>query len=78
MKTFSKLIEKDPMLFGAEIKDIITLDGLRLAFPDGFALIRQSNTEPVFTLRFEALTRESCDRYYDITVSTLEKIINDI
>ena len=76
MEEFNELIKENPMFFGTEIKDIITLDGLRIAFPDGFALIRQSNTEPVFTLRFEALTRESCDKYYDITVSTLEKIIN--
>lgn len=78
MKTFSKMLEENPMLLGSKIKDIITLDGLRLSFHDGFALIRQSNTEPVFTLRFEALTRESCDNYYDITVSTLEKIINNV
>ncbi len=33
---------------------IITLDGLRIEFPHGFALIRASNTSPCFVLRFEA------------------------
>ena len=47
-------IKKDEMIFGTKINNIVTLDGLRIIFPDGFALIRQSNTEPVFTLRFEA------------------------
>lgn len=34
--------------------DIITIDGLRAEYTDGFGLIRASNTTPVLTLRFEA------------------------
>lgn len=34
--------------------DIITIDGLRVEYADGFGLIRASNTTPVLTLRFEA------------------------
>jgi len=37
------------------------LDGLRVSYPDGWALARQSVTEPVVTLRFEARTAESLD-----------------
>jgi len=33
---------------------IITLDGLRVEYPDGFGLARASNTTPVIVLRFEA------------------------
>lgn len=50
-------------LFNSKIKEIVTIDGLRIIFEDGFALIRQSNTEPVFTLRFEAKTKEQCENY---------------
>ncbi len=32
----------------------ITIDGIRIKFPDGWALIRASNTQPVLVLRFEA------------------------
>jgi phosphomannomutase/phosphoglucomutase len=71
-----ELINDD--LFKTKIKDIITIDGLRIIFDDGFALIRQSNTEPVFTLRFEAKTKEKCDFYTktlcDLTNSLTEKI----
>ncbi len=49
--------------FNSKIKETITIDGLRIIFNDGFALIRQSNTEPVFTLRFEATTKEKCEQY---------------
>ncbi len=34
--------------------EIITLDGLRVEYPDGFGLARPSNTTPVVVLRFEA------------------------
>ncbi|MGB8434703.1 MAG: phosphomannomutase/phosphoglucomutase, partial [Burkholderiales bacterium] len=34
--------------------EIITLDGLRVEYPDGFGLARASNTTPVVVLRFEA------------------------
>jgi phosphomannomutase/phosphoglucomutase len=33
--------------------EVITLDGLRVEYPDGFGLMRASNTTPVIVLRFE-------------------------
>jgi len=36
---------------GAELS---TLDGIRADYPDGFGLVRASNTTPVLVLRFEA------------------------
>jgi phosphomannomutase / phosphoglucomutase len=35
-------------------KDVITIDGLRVEYADGFGLARSSNTTPVIVLRFEA------------------------
>lgn len=37
-----------------DAKEIITLDGLRVEYADGFGLARPSNTTPVIVLRFEA------------------------
>jgi len=65
-------------LFNSKIKDIVTLDGMRIIFEDGFALIRQSNTEPVFTLRFEAKTKEKCDCYKDALVNLTEGLVSEI
>lgn len=31
-----------------------TIDGVRIRFPDGWALVRQSNTQPIISMRFEA------------------------
>jgi len=72
----TEIIQNDKTIFGTEICDIVTLDGLRIIFNDGFALIRQSNTEPVFTLRFEATTKENALHYKNVMISLLDESIN--
>ena len=67
-------------MFSDEILNIVTLDGMRIIFDGGFALVRQSNTEPVFTLRFEAKTKEKCEHYkntlVDLTCTLVEDLIS--
>ena len=36
--------------------ETIDIDGARILFPDGWGLVRASNTNPYLTLRFEART----------------------
>ena len=38
--------------------EVIDIDGVRVNFDDGWALIRASNTQPVLVLRLEAVTKE--------------------
>ena len=78
LEEFQKLIAENPDFFGTTIKDIITIDGMRIVFDKGFALIRQSNTEPVFTLRFEADSKENAQKYEDLMVNKLLEIIKDL
>lgn len=47
----------------AERYEVLTLDGVRITFPDGWGLVRASNTQPVLVLRFEASSEESLRRY---------------
>jgi len=42
--------------------ELTTIDGLRADYPDGFGLIRASNTTPVLVLRFEGHTVEALHR----------------
>ncbi|TDQ44114.1 phosphomannomutase/phosphoglucomutase [Tepidicella xavieri] len=42
--------------------EVHTIDGLRVDWPDGFGLIRASNTTPVLVLRFEGHTPEALRR----------------
>ncbi len=49
----------------ANVKEIITLDGLRVEYDDGFGLARPSNTTPVIVLRFEADDAAALERIQD-------------
>ena len=40
-----------------------TIDGVRMTFPQGWGLIRSSNTQPVLVLRFEATAPEALAAY---------------
>ena len=42
--------------------EIVTIDGLRVEYADGFGLIRSSNTTPVLVMRFEGHTPEALSR----------------
>ncbi|MGC4241649.1 MAG: phosphomannomutase/phosphoglucomutase [Herbaspirillum sp.] len=53
-------LQSDARFEGAQ--DIITIDGLRVEYADGFGLARSSNTTPVVVLRFEAETPEALER----------------
>ncbi len=43
--------------------EVITVDGARAIFEDGWGLVRASNTQPAITMRFEARTREKLVEY---------------
>jgi phosphomannomutase / phosphoglucomutase len=55
------IVEEAKQYFGARYK-VITVDGVRVLFGDGWGLIRASNTQPVLVMRFEARTKEQLDR----------------
>ncbi len=42
--------------------EVITIDGVRVEYPDGFGLARASNTTPVVVIRFEADTPAALER----------------
>jgi len=48
---------------GAKINDI---DGVRADFPDGFGLVRASNTTPVLVVRFEGTDKQALARIQDL------------
>jgi phosphomannomutase len=43
-------------------REVITIDGVRVEYDDGFGLVRASNTTPVLVLRFEGTTPEALAR----------------
>ncbi|MDH1380795.1 phosphomannomutase/phosphoglucomutase [Comamonas aquatica] len=53
---------------------ISTIDGLRVDWPDGFGLIRASNTTPVLVLRFEGQTEAALQRIEAQMLALLERV----
>ena len=53
-------LAKDAKFEGAQ--EVITIDGLRVEFADGFGLMRASNTTPVLVLRFEGDDQAALER----------------
>jgi len=53
---------------------VITIDGVRVLFDDGWGLVRASNTQPVLVLRFEAMSEQ---RLLEIR-NLVEAIVADI
>lgn len=58
-----------------DIKDVITIDGLRVVFNDGFGLVRASNTEPILVLRFEASTEENMFKNQKFIQTLIEDVM---
>jgi len=55
----AQLVERASFAAPAQVS---TIDGLRVDWPDGFGLIRASNTTPVLVLRFEGHTPDALQR----------------
>jgi len=54
------IVEEAKRHFSA-MYDVITVDGVRVLFGDGWGLIRASNTGPLLVMRFEARTKARLD-----------------
>jgi phosphomannomutase/phosphoglucomutase len=54
--------------------DIIDIDGVRVRFPEGWGLIRASNTQPALVLRFEARSAEKLNEYRAIIEGKLKEL----
>ena len=52
--------------------EVVTVDGARVIFENGWGLVRASNTQPAVTLRFEAYTREQIVQYMRIFKAQLD------
>jgi phosphomannomutase len=57
----AQLIAQGTSRFAAPAQ-VSTIDGVRVDWPDGFGLVRASNTTPVLVLRFEGHTPEALHR----------------
>lgn len=76
MSDQEKFIFMDRLVKEAEFKDaeVITIDGIRVEFKDGWGLVRPSNTTPALILRFEANDEAALKRIQEIFRKELLKL----
>ena len=72
---FSSGLDSTTVLYYAMSKgyDCNTIDGVRVTFSDGWALVRASNTGPNLTARFEATTEEKLNAYQEEFVNLINE-----
>lgn len=68
------LVEKVKRHFMDNGYKIIDIDGVRVVFPDGWGLLRASNTQPILVLRYEACTPERLDDIRGIMEGVLDRL----
>jgi phosphomannomutase/phosphoglucomutase len=64
--------------FFSERYDTVTVDGARVRFPDGWGLVRASNTQPLLVLRFEARSAEALARIDALVRGKVEELKREV
>ncbi len=59
-------------------REVITVDGIRAIFENGWALVRASNTQPMLVMRFEATDTYSLDTIKSIMEQLVNNVLNDL
>lgn len=67
------IVEKVKKAF--EDYPVIDIDGVRVNFPNGWGLIRASNTQPALVMRFEAVDEASLKKIKDLVETELRKLL---
>jgi phosphomannomutase/phosphoglucomutase len=68
-----KVVEKAREFLRAQGYQVIDVDGARVVFPDGWGLVRASNTQPVLVVRYEAEKPERLEEIRNIVEEAIER-----
>jgi len=68
-----KVVERAREFLHAQGYQVIDVDGARVVFPDGWGLVRASNTQPVLVVRYEAEKPERLEEIRNIVEEAIER-----
>ncbi len=60
----------------AKTNEVITIDGARILFENGWGLVRASNTQAILVMRFEADSEENLTKIREIVETEVKKLID--
>jgi phosphomannomutase/phosphoglucomutase len=58
--------------------ETVTVDGVRITFPDGWGLVRASNTQPLLVLRFEATSERRLKEIEALVTGEVERLKREV
>lgn len=58
--------------------EVVDIDGARVQFPDGWGLVRASNTQPVLVMRFEAVTQKRLEEIRAIVENEIATLMREM
>ncbi|HLM61909.1 MAG TPA: phosphomannomutase/phosphoglucomutase, partial [Pyrinomonadaceae bacterium] len=58
--------------------EVITIDGARILFPNGWGLVRASNTQEILVLRFEADSETNLKAIWEIVGARVNRLIENV
>ncbi|HEX37455.1 MAG TPA: phosphomannomutase/phosphoglucomutase [Candidatus Cloacimonetes bacterium] len=70
-----QIVEEIKHFYQKKKFDINGIDGMRITFDDGWALVRASNTQPVLVLRFEATSEARLEEIQKMIMGKVEEFI---
>ena len=69
------VVEQVKNYFSKKNYDINDIDGMRITFDDGWALVRASNTQPALVLRFESTSQERLNEIQKMITEKVQEFI---
>ncbi|MBN1255752.1 MAG: phosphomannomutase/phosphoglucomutase [Deltaproteobacteria bacterium] len=72
-----KIVERATEHFRREYP-VIDVDGMRIQFPEGWGLLRASNTQPALVLRFEAVSQERLEEIRGMIETKVHELMEGV
>ncbi len=73
-----EIVRRTVQYFKDKGYDVVDVDGVRVVFPDGWGLVRSSNTQPILVTRFEAKTEARLREIQALVEGALREIMKTV
>jgi phosphomannomutase/phosphoglucomutase len=73
-----EVVKRATEVFRKAGHQLVDVDGVRVTFPDGWGLIRASNTQPILVLRYEASTEGRLKEIQTLIEGTLAQVKKEL
>jgi len=77
-ETKFEIVRRATERFRKQGLSLVDVDGVRVTFPDGWGLIRASNTQPILVLRYEARTESRLEEIRGLIEGTVQQIKQEL